>query len=58
MLATNSFRHLLIGLVVGVFFGMITGIFAGVTQSVILIYWIVPVQLFIFLVVYNLVEQT
>lgn len=45
LLAANSFRHLLAGLGIGVFFGIVTAFFAEIAQSTIIIYWIVPVQM-------------
>lgn len=56
MLAANSFKRLLSGVGIGVFFGVVVAIFSAVAKSIILIYWIVPVQMLIYLVVYNRVK--
>lgn len=56
MLAANSFRRLLTGLGMGVLLGVIAAAFAGSTQSIEIIYWIVPVQMIMFLIVCNKVR--
>lgn len=56
MLAENSFRRLLIGSGMGVLFGVVVAAFAENTQSITMIYWIVPVQMAIFLIVCNRVK--
>jgi len=53
MLADNSFKRLLTGLGMGVLFGIIFAAYAENTQSIKIIYWIVPAQMMIFLMVCN-----
>lgn len=50
MLAANSLKHLLMALGVAVLFGVIFSVLAKINQSVIMVYWIIPVQMVMFLV--------
>jgi len=56
MLSENSFKRLLVGSGIGVLFGVIIAIFAGYVQSIMIIYWVVPVQMIVFLMVSNRVK--
>ena len=57
MLTENSFKRLLTGSAIGVLFGFFTVIFAESIQSMALIYWVVPIQMVVFLSVCNRVKK-
>lgn len=50
MLSANLLKNLLIALGIGVLFGAVVAVFAQISQAILLIYWIVPVQMAAFLV--------
>lgn len=57
LLSSNSFARLLICLLIGFLFGIIFLFLTKITQIFLLTYWIVPIQMIVFLIIYNRTDK-